>query len=133
MISLTHFRSITEAQTIMQPLLSLSPINSICKVIQWANITDAGDALSKPGGYKSQVTCGIQTFSAAQFIALLSTWKALVAEHPDASGSFFMYTFYSTEGVNRFAEMSSAWSHRDIGIWSYVTLHSFALFEPRMS
>jgi hypothetical protein len=119
MVSLTHFRPLSEIDAIIQPLLSLKPINQIRKTNPWSNITDSGEGLSKAGGYKTQVTCGLQRFSAAQFVSLLTVWKKLVTGNPSANGSLFMYTFYSTDGVKKQAEESSAWSHRDIGIWAY--------------
>lgn len=119
-VNITHFRPLAEAETIMAPLLSHSPIQSIQKTIAWENITDSSDAISKHGGLNTIVSCGLQKFDGKQFIEALATWEKMVEKAPGTSRSMFMFTFYSNEYVKTIPDESSAWSHRDTPVWLYV-------------
>jgi hypothetical protein len=116
MVNTVHFRSEEEADQVVAPLLALKPIKQIKNVIGFANITDAAEALNKQGGLKTQISCGMQKFSAEKFEGGLKSFRKLVEEHPSASGSFFMYNWCSTEAMLKRPE-SSAYSHRDVGVW----------------
>lgn len=101
----------------MQPLLAIKPINQIKKLIPFGNLTDAGEALMVKGGLKSIHSCGLQIFDAEKFVRCLDAWNGLTDEHPGAGRSFFMFNWFSTEGCGKFAQESSAWSHRDVKLF----------------
>lgn len=117
MVNTMHFRPEAEADKVVAPLLALKPIKQVKNTIDFANITDAAEALNKQGGLKTQISCGMKTFSAKKFEAGLESFTKLVEEYPSASGSLFMYNWYSTEAMMKRPE-SSAYSHRDVGTWS---------------
>jgi len=73
------------------------------------------------GGLKTQISCGLQKFSAKKFEQSLEAFTKLVDEHPSASGSFFMSNWYGNEGLQRVPEESSAYSHLDCGVWRYIS------------
>jgi len=115
MVNITHFRPESEAAAIMAPLLALKPIKKIKKEIAWENMTDATEALSKPGGQKALISCGLQKFEAKKFKKCLDTWMELVEEYPNAKGSFFMFNWLSTEVMR--GVKGSAFTHRDCPVW----------------
>jgi len=118
MINITHFRPLSSAETIMTPLLSLSPLQSIKKTLPWGKITDSSDPFAKHGGYNTIVSCGIQKFSGTQFAESLSRWKEMVGRNEATKRSLMMFTWFSNEVVTRIGdETSSAWSHRDCAVW----------------
>jgi hypothetical protein len=118
LVNMMNFRPEEEAEKIIAPLLALKPVQQIRKVIGFASITDAAEPLNKQGGLKTQISCGLQKFSARKFELSLDAFTKLVDEHPSASGSFFMSNWYSTEAMKKLPDMSAAYSHRDCGVWS---------------
>jgi hypothetical protein len=116
LVNTMHFRPEEEADKIAAPLLALKPVQQIKKTINFANITDAAEALNKQGGLKSQISCGMRTFDAKKFENSLHSFTRLLEEHPSTSGSFIMYNYYSPKEMMKRPE-SSAYSHRDCGVW----------------
>lgn len=114
---MTHFRPEEEAEKIMAPLLALGPLQQIKKPVPWGNMTDAADALAVHGGMKSLISCGLKSFDGKKFETTLYLWNKLEKEVPDAKGCVFMYTWFSTEAAQKIPAKSSAWSHRDMGVW----------------
>lgn len=116
-VNTTHFRPEEEADRVVAPLLALKPIKQFKATIGFANVTDAGEALNKQSGFKYLNSCGMQTFKARKFEDSLDSFTKLIEEHPTARGSFFMHNWYSTKAIMERPE-SSAYSHRDIGVWT---------------
>ncbi len=117
LVNITHFRPETEAEYIMEPLLALKPIQHIKKEMAWANMTDASEAISKPVGLGSQISCGLQKFSAEKFEKALESWTKLVEEYPNASGRLILFGWNAPPQLRIFPVDNSAWSHRDCGVW----------------
>ncbi len=117
MVSVTHFRPEAEAEEFMAPFVALKPVQNIRKVVGWGNITDPTDALSKQGGLRALVSCGLQKFDGKKFIYALDSWQKLVDEAPGAAGTMTMFGWYSNEVLKKIPEESTPWSHRDCPIW----------------
>jgi hypothetical protein len=120
MVNTKHFCSEVEAEKVMQPFLDAKPIKSIKEKVSFANLTDGTDALNKPGGNKAQISCGMRKFDPRKFEESLKRWTELVERYPGAAGSFFMFTWVSTEAMRNVPDESTCWSHRDCGIWRWV-------------
>ncbi|KAH8594653.1 hypothetical protein B0O99DRAFT_687431 [Bisporella sp. PMI_857] len=118
LVNTMHFRPEEEADEIVAPLLALQPTQKIKKAIGFANITDASQAINEPGGFKAQISCGMQKFDAQKFKECLKSFTNLVEEHPSASGSFLMTSWYSTKAMRQLPDDSSSYSHRDCGVWN---------------
>ncbi|KAL2065229.1 hypothetical protein VTL71DRAFT_2898 [Oculimacula yallundae] len=119
-VSMTHFRSLAEAEEIMQPILSIGPVAQIKKSIEFADITDAADRIDKKGGLKSIVSCGMQSFDPVMLEKSLDAWVRLVDAHPGAKDTFFILSWSSTEGMREFEGDGSAYGHRDVGSWCFI-------------
>lgn len=116
MVSITHFRP-EEAEIAMAPLLSLNPVQNIKRTVEWGNITDASEPLSKHGGYNTLVSCGLQKFDGKQFLQSLESWTKMVGEAPGAARTMIMFGWYSNDVLKSIPEESTAWSHRDCPVW----------------
>ena len=117
MVNTKHFCSEEEAQKVIQPLLDAKPVKEIKDNVSFANITDSTDALNQPGGIKTQISCGMRKFNGRKFEESFKRWTDLVQNFPGAAGSFFMFTWVSTEAMKTVSDDSACWSHRDCGIW----------------
>jgi len=117
MVSATHFRPEAEAEEFMAPFIALKPVQNIRKIVEWGNITDPTEALSKQGGLRTLASCGLQKFDGKKFIHALDSWQKLVDEAPGAAGTMTMFGWYSNEILKKIPEESTAWSHRDCPIW----------------
>jgi hypothetical protein len=101
----------------MQPLIDAKPVKQIKDTVSFANFTDSADALNKPGGIKAQISCGMRKFDGQKFEESLDQWTELVEKYPGAVGSFFMFTWVSTEAMKKVPDDTTCWSHRDCGVW----------------
>ncbi|KAK0111780.1 hypothetical protein ONS96_001049 [Cadophora gregata f. sp. sojae] len=119
-VSITHFRSEAEAEKIMQLLTSINPVAQMKRAIEFSNLTDSADKIDKKGGFKSNISCGLKTFEPEVLQNALASWTGLVDGHPDAASTFFMFIWASKEGMEKFGDESSAYSHRDIGSWCFL-------------
>jgi hypothetical protein len=116
LVNTMHFRPEEEADRIVAPLLALKPVQQMKKTIGFENMTDAAEAFNKQGGFKAQISCGMQKFSARKFEQSLNSFGTLLDENPSTSGSFIMYNYYSPKQMMTRPE-SSPYSHRDCGVW----------------
>jgi hypothetical protein len=116
-VNTKHFQSDEEAQKVIAPILDAKPERQIKNVIDFAHITDSLDAFNNPGGLKRQISCGMRSFSTNKFEQSLKQWVDLVDTFPNAFGTFFMFTWVSTEAMKKVPDESTCWSHRDCGIW----------------
>lgn len=80
MVNLTHFRPEGEAAMIMSPLLALSPLQQIKKVVPWGNMTDSADMLAGHGGIKTLHSCGMKEFDGKKFEKSLELWERMQRE-----------------------------------------------------
>jgi hypothetical protein len=117
MVGIMHFRPEDEAQKVMAPLLAIGPIQEIKKPIPWANITDSADAFAAHGGIKTLISCGMKNFDGKKFEKSVELWEKLAQEVPGATGSYFLFMWFSLDAVKRVPVESSAWTHRDMGVW----------------
>jgi hypothetical protein len=63
MVTTKHFCNEEEAKKVMGPLLDAKPVKQIKDTVSFANFTDSADELNKPGGVKSQISCGMRKLS----------------------------------------------------------------------
>lgn len=101
----------------MAPLIALKPVQNIKNTVEWGNITDVSDAISKQGGLNTLVSCGLQRFDGKQFIEALDRWQKLVDATPGAAKTAFMFGWYSNEVLKKIPEERTPWSHRDCPVW----------------
>lgn len=116
-MNIVNFRPEAEADQIVALLLTLKPIQSFKKLIEFAQMTDSAEPMNVQGGLKTAVSCGLQSFKGKNIELGLEEFTTLVEDHPSASRSLFMTNWYSTDGMRRIPDTSSAYSHRDIGVW----------------
>jgi hypothetical protein len=117
MVGIMHFVPEAEAKKVMAPLLALNPLQQIKKPVPWGNITDSAEALASHGGIKSLISCGMKSFEGKKFEKSLELWEKLAKEVPGANGCYFLTMWFSLEAVERVPAKSTAWSHRDMGVW----------------
>jgi hypothetical protein len=117
MVGLVHLIPENEAEKVMAPLLAINPLQQIKKPITWRNITDSADALAAHGGMKSLVSCGMKNFDGKKFEKSLELWIKPAEDVPGTEGCSFIFMWFSLDAVKRFPVGSSAWSHRDMGVW----------------
>jgi len=117
LVKTMHLRSEEEAKRIVEPLLALKPVHQVKQIVGFAEITDATDTMFTQGGLKAQISCGLQRFDGKKFEHSLQSFTELLEEHPGTSGSFFMMNWWSTDGMRRVSDKSSAYSHRDCRVW----------------
>jgi hypothetical protein len=66
------------------------------------------------GGLKTLHSVGMKEFDGKKFAKSLEYWEQI--QRSGATCAIMMYWF-STEAMQKSPQSSSAWSHRDIGVW----------------
>ena len=114
MFNTKHFCDEEKARKATKPLLDAKPAKQIKETVSFTNLTESADAL-KESSRKFYVVCA--NLGAENSKKTSACWKELVEEFPGASGSFFMFSWASTEVMKKVSDDTNCWSHRDCGIW----------------
>lgn len=119
LVSTMHFRPGSEADAVVAPLLALNPVQKFRKEIDFINITDAADAFNTQGGFKVQISCGMQTFAVEKFERALAVFEDLAENWPSAAQSALFFNWASNQATTdrEVPSGGSAYSHRDCRVW----------------
>lgn len=119
-----------DAEADLKPVLDLKPDMYQGSNVPYERINDSIDMYCVTGGYKAWGGAGLYDLVPDDIVVLVEKYKELVAKCPDAIASAYGLE-WCAKGPGNEAERGpdSAFSHRDVVNWVYVTFPS-CLYRP---
>ena len=109
-----------DAQEAYKPLYDLNPLVANGAEVLIQNTSDGRAANEAKGDFKKFGIAGLKHFDAAAFMEVVSLWKGMITEIPDAINTAFSFQ-WDARPVRK-PDFESAMSLHDIRYWQYVLL-----------